>query len=196
MAHTSQDYLAGLQGLLPKGKAWPRGAEATLTKLLAAWAQELARVDGRGDDLVNEADPAKAFEMLPDWERVCGLPDACSDYEDTLAQRRESVAAKLAAWGGQSPAHFVALAAAHGYSVCLEECRPFTTMSACDQPIYDNDWAHTWRVRAPAETVRYFTTQSTCAEPLAYWGNQKLECVLRQAAPAHTILLFAYGPEE
>jgi uncharacterized protein YmfQ (DUF2313 family) len=193
MARTVADYLAALQALLPSGYAWPRDAEATLTKLLDAWAEGLARVDGRADDLADEADPRTAFEMLVDWERVCGLPDGCSDYEDTLAQRRQAVLAKLAARGGQSPAYFVALAQTIGYRVTLEEFRPFTTRTACDQPICDAAWAFAWRLRAPAQTVRPLTTAGTCAERLAAWGNEKLECLLAQVAPGHTTLLFAYG---
>ena len=193
MPRSSHDYLRGLQGLLPTGAAWPRGQDATRTKLLLAWADEMARVDGRGDDLLDEADPATAFEMLPDWERLCGLPNRCSDYEDTLAERREAVQAILAQPGGQSPAYFVALALAHGYQITLEEFQAFTTETGCDQPIYGDDWARAWRLRAPEETVRYLDTGGTCAEALAKWGNERLECVITAVAPEHTILLFAYG---
>ena len=49
---TAPDYLASLQALLPQGFAWPRQADAALTRLLLAWADEFARVDIRAADLV------------------------------------------------------------------------------------------------------------------------------------------------
>ena len=43
MRATSDDYLRVLQALLPPGAAWPRDPDATLTKVLAAWADDLAQ---------------------------------------------------------------------------------------------------------------------------------------------------------
>lgn len=47
MVLTETDYLRQLQALLPPGPAWPKDDDATLTRMLAALAAELSRVDGR-----------------------------------------------------------------------------------------------------------------------------------------------------
>lgn len=194
MPRTTQDYLAALQGLLPQGHAWPRDPEALLSRLLLAWAEELARVDGRGDDLLDEADPRTAFEMLVDWERVCGLPSACLGPLSTLQERRQAVAAKLANQGGQSPAFFVGLAGALGYTVGLSEFLPLRVGFRAGARCYALDWAFVWRVNSQGTSVTLFRAGQSCAgERVRSFGNLKLECAIRAAAPEHTIVHFAYG---
>ena len=193
MALTPEQYLEQLLALQPPGSALPRDPDSTWGRLLQAEADELARVDRRADDLVVESDPRTSAELLPDWERVCGLPDGCASAANTLAERRAAVHSKLVDQGGQSRAYFIGLAKALGFDVTIEEHRPFTCITACDQPIYDETWCHTWTMRAPETTVREFTCASSCTDPLASWGNELLECVIRQRKPAHTLALFAYG---
>ena len=192
MANNAEIYTQVFQALLPKGRIWPRDAEAVLTKLLSSWADELARVDVRADDLLDELDPDTAFEMLTDFERVSDLPDKCVYGEETIAQRREAILAKLTSRGGQTPAYFIALAARLGYEIEIEEFRPFRAGSGAGERAYSTDWAHAWRVNAPFETMWYFRAGSGAGERLAAWGNDKLECVIADKAPAHTVLLFGY----
>jgi len=107
MGVIATDYLAQLQALLPPGPAWPKGADASLTKMLTGLAQELARVDDRALQLVEEVDPRTTAELFIDWERVAGLPDACVTAfagDQTTAQRRASLVGRLATLGGQSAA--------------------------------------------------------------------------------------------
>ncbi|MCB2190359.1 MAG: DUF2313 domain-containing protein [Deltaproteobacteria bacterium] len=188
-----EGYTRLLQGLLPTGSVWPRDPEATLTKLLAAWAAELARVDERGDDLVDEADPRTAFEMLTDWERVCGLPGTCHDTAEGLAQRRAAVTNQLTFRGGQSRAFFISLAAALGYQIGIEEFKPLRAGDLAGSPAYGADWAFAWRVRGPeASTVSVLRAGGGAGERLRDWGNDLLECEISRRCPAHTNVLFAY----
>lgn len=189
----AEGYTRLLQALLPTGSVWPRDPEATLTKLLAAWAAELARVDQRGDDLVDEADPRTAFEMLTDWERVCGLPGACHGTAEGLAQRRAAVANQLTFRGGQSRAFFLSLAAALGYQVGIEEFRPLRAGDLAGSRTYDDEWAFVWRVRGPeASAISVLRAGGGAGERLRTWGNALLECEIGRRSPAHTNVLFAY----
>lgn len=195
MALTAAEYLAQLQALLPQGFAWPRQADAALTRLLLAWADEMARIDGRAARLIEEADPRTAVELLADWERVAGLPDPCVaalGIEQTAAQRRAALAAKLASGGGQSAAYYIALAARLGYTITITEHETFTVRSKVCDPLNDLPWRFTFTVNAPLDTVRRFTVRSAVADPLAAWGNELLECVISRLKPAHTHVLFAY----
>jgi uncharacterized protein YmfQ (DUF2313 family) len=64
---------------------------------------ELARLDVRASVLPQEVNPAASLELLPDWERVAGLPDKCSGVlEETLQGRRNALLTKLTSTGGQS----------------------------------------------------------------------------------------------
>ncbi|MFN8702645.1 MAG: YmfQ family protein [Rhodospirillales bacterium] len=185
-----RDQLISLQ---PPGAAWTTEPGSTRWNMLTALAVEFARIDMRAAELREEADPRTTVEMLPDWERVAGLPDPCAGQAQTLAERRQRLVAKLAARGGQSIAYFVGIAAQLGYTVTIEEFRVFTCVSRCIDALNPPPWQYAWRVRAPANTVRTMTCASACDEPLRSWGNRILECVIGRLKPGQTHVIFAYG---
>lgn len=195
MAMTASDYLSQLQSLLPQGFAWPRAQDAALTLLLAAWAEELARLDGRAADLAEEADPRTTAELLADWERVAGLPDPCVaalGIDQTTAQRRAALVAKLTGLGGQSASYYIALAARLGYAITVTEFDLHEVTDDVEHPLYGTPWQFAWQVNAAQDTVGVLAVTDTVADPLAWWGNELLECVIRRLKPAHTHVLFAY----
>lgn len=187
------DYQSHLFALQPSGPAWPRDPDSVRGNLYLALASSLAGSHNRALDLIEEADPRATTEMLADWERACGLPDTCSVSAVTLSERRAALVAKLTAGGGQSRRFYIDLAATLGFPVTITEFRPFTCDTPITEPVHDEAWRFAWRVNAPETTVREFTAMSGCAEPLATWGNELLECAIRRASPAHTHVLFGYG---
>ena len=193
MAMTAAEYRDLLLALAPPGTALPGEPDSTWGRLLQALADELARVDARADDLIDEADPRTTYELLADWERVAGLPDPCVPEGQTVTERRNALVGRLTATGGQSRQYFIDLAASLGYSVTITEFRPQTVDDSVDAPIYGQDWAFAWQVNAPQTTVTYHTVDGDVAEPLANWGNELLECVLGRYKPAHTHLIFSYA---
>lgn len=195
MVLTETDYLRQLQALLPPGPAWPKDDDATLTRLLGALAAELARVDGRAQQLVEEADPRTVAELFADWERVAGLPDACAQAfggDQTMAQRRAALVGRLTTLGGQSPAYFIGLAATLGYAITITEFRAHCVNDDVECPLYDTAWNFAWQVNAALNTVTAITVDSTVEDPLAAWGNALLECVIKRLKPAQTTVLFSY----
>lgn len=200
--HSVDAYKAQLASLLPRGRAWPREEGSVLMQLMHAKAEELARIDGRASDLLEEIDPRTTLELLADWERVAGLPDACIAAPDSIAERRAAVQSRITALGGQSRAYFIALAASLGFAVTIDEFRPFRVgQSRIGDRLYDEAWAHAWRVNVqpPAIddgqglTIRYFRVgESRVGERLVGFGSLDLECIIRRAAPAHSIVIFAY----
>lgn len=193
---TAAEYREQLKALLPPGQAFPRDPGTTLHDLLDGMSIELARLDGRASVLPLEANPATSMELLPDWERVAGLPDKCSSVlEETLQGRRNALLTKLTSTGGASPAYFIELAAALGYTVTIEEFRPFRAgMSVAGDALTNGPWVHTWLIRAPEASITEFRAGlSAAGERLRTWGNDTLECKINQLKPAHTIALFAYG---
>lgn len=197
MGLTAEDYLQQLQELSPHGPAWPRSAEAVSTRILAALATELARVDARVDNLLEEADPRTATEMLDDWERLFCLPDECLAEASTVAERRARLVQKMVFHGGQSRQFFIEFLAALGYpGVTIDEFRPFRAYSKCNAPLNQNGWRHVWRVRVPqASTEIRFNAISRANEPLTRFGDPGLGCILAKYKPAHTVLLIAYGED-
>jgi uncharacterized protein YmfQ (DUF2313 family) len=189
------DYLHQLQALLPHGPAWPRDDAAAISRLLAALATELARVDGRAMQLVEEADPRTVAELFADWERVTGLPDACAvafGGDQSMSQRRAALVGRLTTMGGQSSAYYVGLAAALGYAITISEFSEHSVNDNVEHALYGAAWNFAWQVNAALNTVTEFTIDSTVDDPLAAWGNALLECVINRLKPAQTTVLFSY----
>ncbi len=194
MGLTAADYLAELQGLLPPGDL-AREPEAVLTRLLQAFADGLARTDALATGLIEEADPRTTVQLLPDWERVAGLPDICVGGEtQTLQERHAWLVSRLTMRGGQSKAWFIDLAASLGYAITIDEFRPFICgLSGCGEQLAgDGAWT-VWRVHMPAAPIYWFVTGgSVCGEALGSQATSYVECLFKRYKPAHTTVLFTY----
>ena len=190
----AEDYREQFLALLPQGRVWTREPDSQLSKLLLGLADEFARVDARIDDLLEEQDARTTNELLVDWERVTGLPGDCVPLADTLQERRAEVVQKLTTRGGQDRQFFIDVAARLGFRITITEVTPFRVdINKIGDPILGEDWWFAWQVNGPLQTIRNFQIgQSQIGEPLRDWGNDVLECVINELAPAHTIVLFAY----
>jgi uncharacterized protein YmfQ (DUF2313 family) len=189
-------YLQLLQKLLPSGSAFNREDGTTLAGVLSAFADEFARVDGRVETLLREADPRTTTELLTDWERIVGLPDECAPQLGSVAERRNAVTLRYSNLGGQAKSYFINLAARLGFTITITEFKPFQAGSKAGDPLTNEAWRNTFRVNSPAETVRTFKAGSKAGEPLAEWGNDILECTINRVKPAHTVVQYAYGETE
>lgn len=192
------DYLQQLFALQPPGSALPRDPETDWGHLLAALAQEPERIESRAESLIREADPRQSTELLTDWERVCGLPGPCPvAWDSTLQARRGAVVAQLTGMGEQTRAFYQSLADLLGLKLEITEYRPFICgLSRCGQRLNGpHDVRFVWRVLVKGmRTVRFHCGLSVCGEKLLSFPRQKdLECLLRQYAPAHTVLIIGYA---
>jgi uncharacterized protein YmfQ (DUF2313 family) len=175
---TGDDFRTMFLDLLPQGWAWSKQPDSVIYLTFDGAAQEPARVAARDCDLLAESYPCQSEELLTDWERVLGLPDSCTTGDWTEAERQEFVCAKLAEQGGQSRAYYVALAARYGFHIRIIEHFPWRMgcTSFCIVKV-GNSWFW-WQV-----VVTGFLTPEQKA---------LLECVIRRAAPAHTIVTFIF----
>jgi uncharacterized protein YmfQ (DUF2313 family) len=187
-----------LASFLPKGGAWPREIDSFLMKLVEGLGVEFADVEEQVKLLIEEADPYTTLYTLADWERALGLPDECSNLATTIQERRLAVVAKYLNEGGQSKAYFQALAQAYGYTVTIEEFRPFVCgfgqcgvtplMGGAEVRFY-------WRVKVTGPRATYFRVgvSQVGTDPLLKISRaEDLECIYNKLKPAHTILIFAY----
>jgi uncharacterized protein YmfQ (DUF2313 family) len=187
------DFKNQLANLLPAGPAWDLDGSSA-EQFLDAWAEEFFRAQARAAALITEADPRSTFDLLPDYERIFGLPTDCMiGVDQTLAQRRNALLAQMTSIGGQSRQYFIDLAAAAGFVITITEFKPFSVGGTVDDVLWGPDWAYAWQVNAPPETVTYFRVTSGVNEALASWGNNLLECLINRFKPAHTIAIFAYA---
>ncbi|MFN4328294.1 MAG: YmfQ family protein [Limnobacter sp.] len=197
MAVTVEDYKALLQSLLPQGLVWNRDEDSNLGRLLQAMAKNLFELDDRAIDLVAEADPRTAVELLPEWEAMAGLPDACvidAGIVQSTQQRRSALLTKLTTVGRQSKDYFIALAAGLGFQVTITEFKSFRAGQSVASDRVGEQFALAWQVNSALNTVIPFRAGASVAgDPLGSWSNKPLECLLSRLKPAHTTVIFAYS---
>lgn len=189
--------------LLPKGPAWSFAPGGIFARLLLAFGAEFARIDARALDLIEEADPRTTLELLPDWERVAGLPDTCTGVPDEVTERHAALHQKIAGVGGQNAAIFIEIAARLGYAITIEEHDPCRVGARCGDPANGEDWAFAWTVHVQpfegyleeSSFYAYAKAGDPCGVRVRGFGALDVECMIRRAAPAHTTVLFAYDVE-
>lgn len=191
---SAEDYRDALSNLLPRGPAWPRRAlSSTLKNLLWAWGDELARVESRAQALLEEADPRTTTELLADWEFDADLPGACLELGQTIGLRRSALTAKITDAGGYLPQDYIDLAASVGFTITITEYTPSAPGDPAGEPAWDLEWWFVLGINAALETVQFARVgQSAAGDPLAFFGNDLLECVLEDFKQAHIHLLFLY----
>lgn len=171
-------YKYKLIALLPTGPAWPSmQTNNDFTQLLDAMAEELARVDARALNLIEEFFPDTATELLLDWERVAGLPDSCTGELTLLQQRRSSLISVLTIERSLSKQFFIDIAARLGFVITITETLDYV-----------------WQVNAfiDADAVYFRVGSSVIGDPLVQSDNTLLECVITILKPAHTTVTFNY----
>lgn len=197
----AEAFARALAALLPRGYAWPRERGSLLFRLLEAFGTAWEWVGSRDADLLErEAYPGTSLELLPDWERVAGLPDPCFPTGGTLEERRLAVETKLAARGGASRAYFIDLAARLGYAIAIIEYSPFMAgWSRAGDPrwqVGSPAIRFVWRVTVPGARLSWFRAGQGRAgrDPHCRIGRAvDLECLFRRLKPAHTDLIFDYS---
>lgn len=200
---SAASYADQMRALLPRGRAWLAGQNSVLFGLISGLAEEFARMDARLAQLLDEADPGAALELLPEWERLAGLPDACLPVTGSISERQRRVARKIAAQGGQSRAYLIAEAAMLGLGVEIDEFTPMASGFRSGAACYGSDWRFAFRVRVlpfSAETGLRINTDrfhagSRSGDRLRSFSVAELECVIRRAAPAHVAVMFSYPTE-
>lgn len=195
MAMSATAYARQLKALLPPGAAWNLEPTSVLSLLFAGLSEELARLDARGGTLIHESDPRTALETLEAWERMLDLPDDCVVAEQSIDARRASIVAQLIALGGQTPAYYIAVAAALGVDVTITEFSEYDVADDCEEAVCDDAWAYAWQVNAAmtGPSGGEMTVEDAVDELISWWATNALECTLYRLKPAHTTLLFAYS---
>ncbi|MGI5862880.1 MAG: YmfQ family protein [Myxococcales bacterium] len=174
-------YARQLKQLLPQGRVWNLEPDSWLSKLLLGIADELARIDGRGEGLLDEWNPATASETLDDWERVLGITPPAGA---TGAERRVAVAAKYVARGGQTAAYFVSLAERLGFVATVATVEPYIWRMTVDMAASTAPYS--------VRVQEFRAGASRAGDRVRSWTVPELEGPINEAKPAHTRALFAY----
>lgn len=177
-------YTQQLVQLQPPGNALPTHPESKWVKLLAGIAAEFERVHQRIDALVMEMLLQGGEELLDDWEASLDLPDVCMRANPPTDPdlRRLRIRAKIAETGGQNEDYFIGIANALGLAASIDVFKPFEMgISGMGDPIGGADQRYIW--------VMNFAED---ADPVRL---ALAKCIVREAAPKHTQVLFGIGSE-
>lgn len=176
-SEAAQEMVAAL---LPRGPIWQM-RNADVAGMTAGLGDESRRFHNRMVDLMSEAYPATAEEIIAEWESTYGLP-ICADAPTDLASRQAAVAGAYAAQGGQDRAYFIEMIRAvlgdPAAAVTITERpygRPFRAWASSAWDAATGVAAmHYWRVTLPSGT----------SPALAH----VVGCLLDRYKPAHTVL--------
>lgn len=166
-----------------------------LSAQLSAEGAELDRVQAYADTLIAESDPRTCYVNIGDWERVAGLPDACSGADVlNIEARRARLFTKLSTKGGASVAWLIQAAAQMGYAgVTVDTFTMATCDGNCEQIVNSEEWLFTFQMNIPGGLPIYYATcEGSCQDALATWATSELACGIDKIKPAHTLAILNY----
>lgn len=96
-APTIDEAASQLAAHLPDGRAWhAKNLDGTVIRAaVSACAAEFREIQLSIEKMAQEFDINLTEELLPDWEKSCGLPDPCLGQLESLIDRRNAVILRL-----------------------------------------------------------------------------------------------------
>lgn len=164
----AEAYARMLKDLLPPGRLWNLDPGSTLSLVLEASGDELARVEARAAELLLESDPQTASELLVDYERALGLASTGTD-----AERRARIVALLIRRQRYRPADFRQVLA------------PFLGQGAEDVQVIETTRAQAIAMGDEREIFRFFVYRNP-----ALPGDYDLaaaQAIVDAMKPSHTM---------
>lgn len=163
----AERYARMMQQLLPPGRIW-KLIGTFLADLFLGCADELARVEGRVNDMLNEADPSTATELLPEYESELDLETAATDEE-----RRARIVARLIARQRFRPVDFQAALA------------PLLALDPVDVVVIERSHAFAVSLGDDREIFRFFIYRNP-ALPGTYF-LASAQALVDKIKPSHTV---------
>lgn len=190
---TQEQALDGALAKLPSGWAWVRDPDSNWGRTLTPLAHEQILFELSAEAMLTEATPSTSLQLLPDYERVLGADPCVAAASATLQERRASAHLRWTRTGGAARRDYVALAAALGYAIEIEEFRPSRSgRMRAGERLRGQRAQWSWRITLPrTQPVRFRAGRSRAGDRLLAFGLPLLQCQLSQTVPAHTVLVFA-----
>lgn len=163
---------------------------STWSTLMTCFALELERMEQQIVDLFAESIPGLSVKLLPEWERMLGLPDKCSPLATTLKERQRIVHTKYTAnYNTLSIQFFIDYAASLGSSINVV-LSPAGNIFRVSKNRVDRtpdkgiDGARLGSLRISAQVL----IQISNSDP----NKDYLVCYFSRIAPAHVRLIWQY----
>ena len=180
----------------PPGAAFgsPDGQAVSLSSVLARFTRVLLSpfewLYARAFRLALESSAQTVSELLPDWEKDHGLPEACFGGNQTTTQRLTALRRKVEAEPVSHPEDFIRMAAEFGYTIEIEEPAMFRCgFSMCGGKHKVGSWVQETYVivRIKGASTRFFHVGASRVGRDALFSNAEaaaILCMLRKTLPA------------
>ena len=119
--HTIEQHAVALSRFFPGGPLFgsTNSTGTVLGDLITGLAFEMQRAEEYVKSLQDELIPDMTSNLIPDWERVVGIPDGCFDGTGSNDKRRSDILVKLASLGIQTSQDFEDLATLFGFTITV-----------------------------------------------------------------------------
>jgi uncharacterized protein YmfQ (DUF2313 family) len=196
------DGLTALQAHLPSGDAWLgfRVIGKKLYQLAEAIGWLLDDMSAEICRLARELSPYTTEELLPEWERALGLPDACFGSGRSLDERRFAVQEKLARRRYTTIDTWRALAARMGIAARITPGDLLTVAPGYDEtyPLIYGGWRAGGRFRVYIEAEACAGSGYDYAYDFAYPTDSarcaEFKCVIERIRPCCVIVIWGPPP--
>lgn len=195
--YSAEDYYSAEKKLLPPGPAWELPDSCFFMKMLDLAALEFARLDADIARLIAESDPRTASVTLQEWFYQWGIPDDCLAAVSgaDIELWRKVLIAKICTQGLAFGELVKLIGQALDYSRTEIGTFPvYTVASRVDKRIYGSRWRDWFMtITVDGTNVQRFRANTRVSQPLAMWGDQIFECLVKSLAPCHCGIIFQYG---
>jgi len=187
----------------PRGDAWRHGGHdaiegSVMGQVFAAFGAAMGPTERRLCALIDEFFCSTATETRDLWALDHGLPDGCDPFAD--------VCEKVNAVGDSIPAYAVAVAAARGWSIAIEQEFVTVVEDCClgcglvGTFIMGASQGVAWRITIDRAASAAYAVPAAAGPILGLMlagdsfdcevGVEGLTCLIRRIAPAHADLVF------
>lgn len=192
--HPAEAYANQLAKLLPPGDAFESAFQGDFKDLLLGLGDELSTMEWFINLVSLDLHPLHVNVQLDEWEEALGLPDSC--YEQVLSSenRQKAILEKFIFNETPTKQFFIDLAARYDVEITITEPQPFRAGSTSGERCYGWEWQFAFIVNSTTGAgVEYLTAGGEAGDPLAFWGDAQLECLINQHRPEHTTAIFSYS---
>lgn len=194
---TATQVQSAMMDLLPDGEVYSRDPNQYDSALLLPVATEIGTIEASAWSMLPQIDPRSAPNLLPDWERMLGIPNdpclAANPITDTVT-RGLLAFERLTNAGTICAGYFENLALQLGETITITEFPASVcgVMKAGDA-LNPSPGQCNILVTLPKTTVGSFVCGvSTAGDNLGTFDHSVMECIITQGVPLHVKPYFSY----
>lgn len=186
-SHSKNEQADSFAAYLPADRTFAakRVEDTNLRNFILALSNQLINFEQTLNLFTNELGPLESSSLLPEWERMLGIPDDCFLKTGPIEERRRDVLIKLASLSVQTKEDFEALALLFGVVV--------TVLAGDDIP----PTSPAFPAAFPKFTIYVeFGSLAVDTFPFTFpftFGNSSIDimqCLFSNLKPANTVLIF------